>query len=68
MAKFQLKDLVLALVNEGLSNREVAEKAKDGQIPLFVEGVGYDPQKREFIPIPVKEYPPIDYRRLCEHA
>ena len=47
---------------------EVAEKAKDGQIPLFVEGVGYDPQKREFIPIPVKEYPPIDYRRLCEHA
>ena len=31
MAKFQLKDLVLALVNEGLSNREVAEKANTSE-------------------------------------
>ena len=47
---------------------EVNEQAKKGQIPLGVNGVGYDEKKREFIPLPIKEYPPIDYRRLCEHG
>lgn len=45
---------------------EANEKAQNGQIPLGVDGVGYDEKTREFIPLPVKEYPPIDYRRLCE--
>lgn len=44
------------------------EMAQKGQIPLGVAGVGYDEQKHEFIPLPVKEYSPIDYRRLCEHG
>lgn len=47
---------------------EVNEQAKKGQIPLGVNGVGYDDKKHEFIPLPIKEYPPIDYRRLCEHG
>lgn len=47
---------------------EVHEKAKDGRIPLGVDGVGYDEDRREFIPLPIREYPPTDYRRLCEHG
>ena len=47
---------------------EVNEQAQKGQIPLGVAGVGYDEKKREFIPLPLKEYPPTDYRRLSEHA
>ena len=43
---------------------EVNEKAQKGHIPLGVDGVGYDTVKHEFIPLPLKEYPPIDYRRL----
>ncbi len=47
---------------------EVNEKAQKGQIPLGVAGVGYDQDKHEFIPLPIREYSPIDYRRLCEHG
>ena len=48
---------------------EVNEWAQKGQIPLGVKGVGYDEKLREFIPLPEKDdYPPIDYRRLCEHG
>lgn len=47
---------------------EANEKQKDGLLPVEDKFVGYDWDKKEFIPKPVKEYPPIDYRRLCEHA
>lgn len=47
---------------------EVNELAQKGQIPLGVAGVGYDQDKHEFIPLPIREYPPTDYRRLCEHG
>lgn len=47
---------------------EVNEKARKGQIPLGLEGVGYDEARHEFIPLPLKEYAPIDYRRLCDHG
>ncbi len=46
---------------------EVNEKAQKGQIPLGLPGIGYDADTREFIPLPLKEYPPTDYRRLTEH-
>ncbi|MBQ4133693.1 MAG: hypothetical protein IJD04_08190, partial [Desulfovibrionaceae bacterium] len=47
---------------------KVSEQARSGQIPLEVQGVDYDEAKREFIPKSVEEYPPTDYRRLCEHG
>ena len=47
---------------------EVNEHAQKGQIPLGVDGVGYDEKKRDFIPLPLRDYPPTDYRRLCEYA
>lgn len=47
---------------------KVNEQAQKGQIPLGVDGVGYDHDKREFIPLPIREYDPIDYRRLCGHG
>lgn len=43
---------------------EANEQAQKGQIPLGVAGVGYDEDKKEFIPLPLKVYAPIDYRRL----
>lgn len=46
----------------------VNEQAKTRQIPLGIDGVGYDSNRHEFIPLPLKEYTPIDYRRLCEHG
>ncbi len=47
---------------------ETNEKQKDNFIPVEDRHVGYDWEKKEFFPKPVKEYPPIDYRRLCEHG
>lgn len=47
---------------------EANEKQKTGFLPIEDQYVGYDWSKKEFIPKPVKEYPPIDYRRLCEHG
>lgn len=47
---------------------EANEKAKKGWLPLGLKGVGYDEEKHEFIPLPIKEYPPTDYRRLREHV
>lgn len=47
---------------------EVNEKAQNGQVPLGIDGVGYDEDKHEYIPLPIKEYPPVDYRRLGEHG
>lgn len=49
---------------------EANEKARAGWIPLGLkeEGIGYEEARHEFIPLPLKEYPPIDYRRLCEHG
>lgn len=47
---------------------EANEKAQKGQIPLGIDGVGYDQEKREFIPFPIREFPPADYRRICENG
>ncbi len=47
---------------------EANEKQKSGFLPIEDQYVGYDWSKKEFIPKPVKEYPPVDYRRLCEHG
>ena len=47
---------------------EANERQKDSFLPVEDEYVGYDWDKKEFIPKPVKEYPPIDYRRICEHG
>lgn len=46
---------------------EFNEKAQKGQIHLGMDGVGYDTEKHEFIPLPLKEYPPTDYMMLCDH-
>lgn len=45
---------------------EANEKQKDGFLPVEDKFISYDWDKKEFIPNPIKEYPPIDYRRLCE--
>ncbi len=50
---FRLDQLILA-----------SEKAQAGQIPMGLPGVGYDQDKHEFIPLPLKDYPPADYRSL----
>lgn len=50
---FRLDALILA-----------SEKAQAGQIPMGVQGVGYDEKRHEFIPMPLRDYPPCDYRRL----
>lgn len=43
---------------------EANEKQKTSSIPVDDEFVSYDWEKKEFIPKPAREYPPIDYRRL----
>ncbi len=45
---------------------EANEKQKNSFLPVEDKYVGYDWDKKEFIPKPIKEYSPIDYRRLCE--
>ena len=47
---------------------EANERQKDAFLPVEDEYVGYDWDKKEFIPKPVKEYKPTDYRRLGEHG
>ncbi|WP_165072980.1 SAM-dependent DNA methyltransferase [Desulfovibrio sp. ZJ200] len=48
---------------------EANEKQKGNCIPVEDGYVGYDWEKKEFFPKPIQpEYPPIDYRRLCEHG
>lgn len=69
-----------AFINENLVKRrdfrldklleanEEAQKAQ-AQIPLGVAetGLDYDPVKKEIIPLPLRVYPPVDYRRLAGH-
>lgn len=47
---------------------EANKKQQDNIVPIEDKYVGYDWEKKEFFPKPVKEYPLIDYRRLCEHG
>lgn len=51
---FRLDQLILA-----------NEKAQQGQLPLGLPGVGYDRDKQEFIPLPLRDYPAVDYRKLA---
>lgn len=52
-----------------LEASEEAQK-KQAQIPLGVAEVGldYDPVQKEILPLPLRSYEPIDYRRLAEHG
>lgn len=45
---------------------EANEKAKNGQFTIGIPGIGYDERRHEFIPLPLREWPPVDYRKLCE--
>ena len=45
---------------------EANERQKDMFLPMEDEFVGYDQQKGEFIPKPVRDYDAMDYRRLCD--
>ena len=47
---------------------EANERMKNTFLPFEDEFVGYVAANKEFIPKPIREYPPIDYRRLCEHG
>lgn len=42
------------------------ENRKD-QYSLGLSGLEYSPEQHCYIPLPIREYPPTDYRRLCEH-
>ena len=45
-----------------------SENKKDQLSFNGLSGLEYDPEQHCYIPTPIREYPPIDYRRLCEHA
>lgn len=47
-------------LNELLSGHEE-------QMNIFMTGWAYDEEVQAFIPPPVKEYPPVDYRRIQEY-
>lgn len=45
-----------------------SENKKDQLSFSGLSGLEYDPEEHCYIPLPIKEYPPTDFRRLCEHA
>ena len=41
--------------------------AQGGQVPLGVADVDYDNTRHEYLPKPLREFPPCDYRKIWQH-
>ena len=49
------------------TSSEAAELLQEVQVSLDMAGWEYDQETNSLIPAPIREYPPVDYRRVQEN-